>query len=71
MWHRKPKRYTVARSGDGYEVLDTDAAGARVYFSGSHKSAGEMSRQLIHAQDNTEKPPDPWAGGNFGGAGGG
>jgi hypothetical protein len=26
MWHRKPKRYTVARSGDGYEVLDTDAA---------------------------------------------
>jgi hypothetical protein len=56
--HRQPKRYTVARSGDGYEVQDADAEGARVYFSDSRKSAREMSRKLNDAQSNTEKPPD-------------
>ena len=71
MWHTKRKRYTVARSGDGYEGLDADAAGARVYFSNSRKSARDMSRQLNHAQHNVVKPPDPWAGGTVGGGGSG
>ena len=69
MVHRRPKRYTVARSGDGYEVQDGDAAGARVYFSDSHKSAREMARNLTRAHHLAEKPPpDPWAGGTHTGS---
>jgi hypothetical protein len=71
MVHRTPKRYTVARSGDGYEVQDGDAARARVYFSDSRRAARKISKQLNRAQGNAEQPPDPWAGGNFGGTGGG
>jgi hypothetical protein len=69
MWHRKPKRYTVA-AAMATKCWTPMRPRARVLL-GLAQVAREMSRQLNHAQDNTEKPPDPWAGGNFGGAGGG
>jgi hypothetical protein len=71
MIHKGAKRYTVARSGDGYEVQDGDAAGARVYFSDSRRAARKMSKQLNNTQ-RTQEMPDRWAGGdNFGGGMGG
>jgi hypothetical protein len=69
MLHRKPKRYRVTRRDDGYEVQDTDAAGAQVHFSDSRKSARKVSRQLNNTQRTQEREKNTWGGG--GSAGGG
>jgi hypothetical protein len=69
--HRHPKRYTVARSGDGYEVQDADAKGARVFFSDSQKAARKMSKQLNNTQRTQEMPDRYASGGGAGDAGGG
>jgi hypothetical protein len=70
MMHRQPERYTVARSGDGYEVQDGDAKGARAYFSDSRRAARKMSKQLNNTQ-RTQQMPDRWAsGGDVSGGGG-
>ena len=61
MSHREPKRYTVSRSGDGYEVQDPDAKGARVYFSDSRKSARKMARQLNKTHRTEALPTNKWS----------
>src|SRR5215470_11634881 len=43
---RRPKRYSVRRTDEGYEIRDADAAGAQVFFSASRRAARRMSRQL-------------------------
>jgi hypothetical protein len=63
MLGRKVKRYTVRRSGDGYEVCDGDTAGTRVYFSDSRKSAREMSRHLNDTQRTEDRPTNIWGDG--------
>jgi hypothetical protein len=71
MMHKEAKRYAVVRSGDGYEVQDADAEGARVYFSDSRRAARKMSKQLNRTHGGN--PPNPWRGGSGGetGPGGG
>jgi hypothetical protein len=60
---RKPKRYSVARTAEGYEVRDADAADAEVFFSASRKPAREMSRELNRKPGNEEKGADRWKSG--------
>jgi hypothetical protein len=43
---RRPKRYSLRRNDEGYEVRDADAEGARVFFSASRREARMMVRAL-------------------------
>src|SRR5215468_4634978 len=43
---RRPKRYSVKRTADGYEIRDAEAAGAKVFFSASRRAARDMLRAL-------------------------
>jgi hypothetical protein len=63
MLGKEPKRYSVARTAEGYEVRDADAAGAQVFFSASRKTAREMARELNRKPGNDEKRADQWKSG--------
>jgi hypothetical protein len=63
MLGRKPKRYSVTRTAEGYEVRDADAAGAQVFLSASRKAAREMSRELNRKPGTEEKRADQWKSG--------
>jgi hypothetical protein len=63
MLGRKPKRYAVKQSDDGFEVCDADAAGERVYFSDSRKSARDMARHLNDTQRTEDRPTNIWGDG--------
>jgi hypothetical protein len=69
MLRKKAKRYRVARTAEGYEVRDADAAGAQVFFSTSRNAARKMSHELNRKPGTDEKRVDQWKGGS--GAGGG
>ena len=72
MLSRKPKRYTVVGTAEGYEVRDADAAGAPVFSSASRKAARDMSRELNRKPGNEEKRADQWKSGfpgDFGSSG--
>jgi hypothetical protein len=55
---RRPKRYSVRRNGDGYEICDADAAGAQVFFSASRREARIMLRSLNRKPGTDEKRAD-------------
>jgi hypothetical protein len=60
---RRPKRYSVRRNDEGYEIRDADAAGAQVFFSTSRREARMMSRALNRKPGSDEKRADQWKGG--------
>ena len=62
---RRPKRYSVMRTADGYEIRDAEAAEAKVFFSTSRRAARDMLRAL-----NARSRPGAnsyWKGGYSGG----
>jgi len=68
---RRPKRYSVQRTADGYEIRDAEAAGTKVFFSASRRAARGMSRALNarsrpHADDSWKRA---YGGGGAGGGG--
>jgi hypothetical protein len=66
---RRPKRYSVVRTADGYEIRDAGAAEARVFFSASRRAAHDMCRALNRRPGTDVNRADYWKGGH-GGAGG-
>jgi hypothetical protein len=66
---RRPKRYRVQRTADGYEIRDAEAAGARVFFSASRRPA----RDMLHALNSRSRPGanNYWGGYAGGGQDGG
>jgi hypothetical protein len=68
---RRPKRYSVARTADGYEIRDAEAAGAKVFYSASRRVARDMLRALNarsrpHSNDSWGRA---YGGGGTGGPG--
>ena len=68
---RRPKRYSVQRTADGYEIRDAEAAGTKVFFSASRRAARDMLRALNarsrpHADDSWKRA---YGGGGAGGGG--
>ena len=66
---RRPKRYSLERTADGYEIRDAEAAEAKVFTSTSRRPARDMLRML-----NSRSRPDAndyWKGGFAGGGPGG
>jgi hypothetical protein len=55
---RRPKRYSLRRNGQGYEICDADAAGAQVFFSASRREARMMLRALNRKPGTDEKRAD-------------
>ena len=55
---RRPKRYSLRRNGEGYEICDADAAGAQVFFSASRREARMMLRALNRKPGTDEKRAD-------------
>jgi hypothetical protein len=60
---RRPKRYSLRKNGEGYEILDADAAGAQVLFSASRREARVMLRALNRKPGTDENRADQWKGG--------
>jgi hypothetical protein len=62
---RRPKRYSVERTADGYEIRDAEAAGSQVFSSASRRAARDMLRAL----NTTSRPGanDYWKDANAGG----
>jgi hypothetical protein len=68
---RRPKRYSVERTADGYAIRDAEAAGAKVFSSASRRAARDMLRALNtksrpHADDSWKRA---YGGGGAGGPG--
>jgi len=61
---RRPKRYSVRRTDEGYEIRDADAAGTQVFFSASRREARMMLRALNRKPGTDEKRVDQWKGGS-------
>jgi hypothetical protein len=62
---RRPKRYGLVRTADGYEIRDAEAAGAKVFSSASRRAA----RDMLHALNSRSRPGanSYWTGGYAGG----
>jgi hypothetical protein len=62
---RRPKRYSLVRTADGYEIRDAESVGAKVFFSASHRAA----RNMLHALNRRSRPGanNHWTGGYAGG----
>jgi hypothetical protein len=52
---RRPKRYSLRRNDEGYEIRDADAEGAQVFFSASRREARMMVRALNRNPGGDEK----------------
>jgi hypothetical protein len=62
---RRPKRYSLVHTADGYEVRDAEAAGAKVFFSASRRAARDMLRALNSRSRSGAS--NYWTGGYAGG----
>lgn len=62
---RRPKRYSLLRTTDGYEIRDAEAAGAKVFFSASRRAA----RDMLYVLNRRSRPGanNYWTGGYAGG----
>lgn len=65
---RRPKRYSLVRTANGYEIRDAEAAGAKVFFSASRRAARDMVRALNRRSRPGVNQADYWKG--FSGGGG-
>src|SRR5215472_2463248 len=67
---RRPKRYSLLRTADGYEIRDAEAAGAKVFSSASRRAARDMLRTLNGRSRPGANRADYWTGGYSGGGAG-
>ena len=67
---RRPKRYSLLRTADGYEIRDAEAAEARVFSSASRRAARDMLRLLNGSSRPGVNRADYWTGGYSGGGAG-
>jgi hypothetical protein len=67
---RRPKRYSMVRTAEGYEIRDAEAAGAKVFSSASRRAARDMLHVLNRRSRPDENIADAWKGfsGGTGGA---